>query len=98
MQMRPAPKKSLGQNFLRDGNARRRIIAACGFSPDDVVLEIGPGQGALTPLIAGHVKKLYAVELDRQLAAALTAAFKDSPGVSILDGDKIGRASCRERV
>lgn len=87
MQMRPAPKKSLGQNFLRDGNARRRMIAACAFSSGDVVLEIGPGQGALTPLIAEHARKVYAVELDRRLAALLTASFADSPVVSILPGD-----------
>jgi 16S rRNA (adenine1518-N6/adenine1519-N6)-dimethyltransferase len=75
MQMRPAPKKSLGQNFLRDGRARRRIVDACGFSPSDVVLEIGPGQGAVTPLIAERVKKLYAVELDTRLASELQERF-----------------------
>jgi len=87
MQMRPAPKKSLGQNFLNDGNARRRMIAACAFSPGDVVLEIGPGQGALTPLIAEHVRKVYAVELDRQLAALLAVTFAHSSTVAVIPGD-----------
>jgi 16S rRNA (adenine1518-N6/adenine1519-N6)-dimethyltransferase len=87
MQMRKTPKKSLGQNFLRDGRARQRIIAACGFSGGDIVLEIGPGTGALTPLIAERVKKVYAVELDRNLAAGLEAAYAASPSVSIITGD-----------
>jgi 16S rRNA (adenine1518-N6/adenine1519-N6)-dimethyltransferase len=87
MQMRPAPKKRLGQNFLRDGHARQRIIAACDFSSDDIVIEIGPGQGALTSLIAPRVKKVYAVELDRSLAAGLQEKYPQPGNISIIPGD-----------
>jgi 16S rRNA (adenine1518-N6/adenine1519-N6)-dimethyltransferase len=84
--MRPAPKKQLGQNFLRDGRARHRIVDACGFSAPDIVLEIGPGQGAMTPLIAGRCRKVYAVELDPVLAEALKDSFAGT-NVSVLHGD-----------
>jgi 16S rRNA (adenine1518-N6/adenine1519-N6)-dimethyltransferase len=87
MQMLQRAKKSLGQNFLRDGNARRRIVAACGFSASDTVLEIGPGRGSLTSLIAERVKKVYAVELDQALAEGLQEQFRDNAAVDIRQGD-----------
>jgi 16S rRNA (adenine1518-N6/adenine1519-N6)-dimethyltransferase len=68
-------KKSLGQNFLVDQRAIGRIIDACGFSLDETVLEIGPGQGALTRQIMPRVKHVIAVETDRVLAARLTEEF-----------------------
>jgi 16S rRNA (adenine1518-N6/adenine1519-N6)-dimethyltransferase len=85
--MRPKPKKSLGQNFLQDPNIRRKIVSCCDFSGNDTVLEIGPGQAAITSLIAPLVHKLVAVELDRELSAALTVQFKDDPAVSIINAD-----------
>ncbi|MCU0651153.1 MAG: 16S rRNA (adenine(1518)-N(6)/adenine(1519)-N(6))-dimethyltransferase RsmA [Candidatus Omnitrophica bacterium] len=85
--MRPKPKKSLGQNFLQDPNIRRKIIAACDFCPDDTVIEIGPGQAAMTELIAPIVKRLYAIELDTVLAGMLEEQFKDDPRVSIINQD-----------
>ncbi|MGE5309039.1 MAG: 16S rRNA (adenine(1518)-N(6)/adenine(1519)-N(6))-dimethyltransferase RsmA [Deltaproteobacteria bacterium] len=63
------------------------MVESCGFSRDDVVLEIGPGRGALTPLIAGKVKKVYAVELDRALAAQLPETLKDVPNLSVINAD-----------
>jgi 16S rRNA (adenine1518-N6/adenine1519-N6)-dimethyltransferase len=85
--MCPKPKKSLGQNFLQDPNIRRKIIAACDFSANDTVIEIGPGQAAMTALIAPLVKRLYAVELDTVLASMLEAQFKDDPRVTIIHQD-----------
>ena len=85
--MQPKPKKSLGQNFLQDPNIRRKIVAACDFSPQDSVLEIGPGQAAMTVLIAPLVKKLNAIEIDRALSAALAVQFKDDPRVTIITED-----------
>ena len=85
--MRPKPKKSLGQNFLQDHNIRRKIVEACDFSPSDTVIEIGPGQGAMTGLIAARVKRLIAVELDDILAASLEERYKDDPVVTIVHGD-----------
>ena len=62
-----APKKSLGQNFLQDPNIIRKIVASLNIQPQDVVLEIGPGRGALTELIAPLAKHLHVVEFDRRL-------------------------------
>jgi len=85
--MRAKPKKSLGQNFLQDPNIRRKIIAACDLSERDTVVEIGPGQGALTELIAPKVKRLIAVEVDRALSATLSSRFQGAPGVTIVHAD-----------
>jgi 16S rRNA (adenine1518-N6/adenine1519-N6)-dimethyltransferase len=67
------PTKALGQNFVHDPNTVRRIVATAELTPDDVVVEVGPGLGSLTLALlpaAGHV---YAVEIDPILAGALPA-------------------------
>lgn len=70
------PQKSrLGQNFLRDPQAIRRIVAALGDLGDRTVVEIGPGQGVITRELAGKPGKLIAVEVDSHLAARLSAMF-----------------------
>jgi len=58
------PKKQLGQNFLVDQNVVGNIITACHLQKEDMVLEIGPGLGAMTPHIAQHVQKVIAIETD----------------------------------
>lgn len=68
-------KKRLGQNFLRDIKIQQKIIQACHLKDDDTVLEIGPGQGAITRLIAPCVKKLVCVETDRDLIEPLRLLF-----------------------
>ena len=73
MSERVRAKKSLGQNFLTDPNIQRRIVAALEPQPDDTVVEIGPGLGALTRHMVGSVKRLVAIELDDELAARLQA-------------------------
>ncbi len=80
------PKKSLGQNFLINENVRQRIIASCDLKPTDIVLEIGPGKGALTDLIAPRVKKIIAVEKDIQLVKELKIRFSNS-NVTIINKD-----------
>ena len=71
------PKKSLGQNFLKSEIALRKIIEAGEIKPDDVILEIGPGKGALTEKLLGHpISKLIAVEKDRELFEFLKEKFK----------------------
>ena len=80
-------KKSLGQNFLIDPNQQRRIVAALDPAPDDTVIEIGPGQGALTAHLAGSVGRLILIELDRDLAPALQHAYADRPHVTVVQGD-----------
>ncbi len=70
------PNKTLGQNFLKDGNQIRRIIEASGVKKDDVVLEIGPGLGAITFGLASRAKKVIAVEKDKRVAEALKLALE----------------------
>lgn len=65
------PKKGFSQNFLIDGNIIRKIIVAADIKPGDVVLEIGPGPGAVSEAIVDMGAKLIAVELDRTLAQEL---------------------------
>ena len=64
-------KSKLGQNFLRDAQAIERIVAALGDCSARTVVEIGPGEGAITRLLAGRAGRLIAVEIDGELAAAL---------------------------
>jgi 16S rRNA (adenine1518-N6/adenine1519-N6)-dimethyltransferase len=65
------PKKSLGQNFLLHPHQARRIVDALEVTPQDVVVEIGPGLGALTVLLAETARGVLALEVDQALAAFL---------------------------
>ncbi|HIP73713.1 MAG TPA: 16S rRNA (adenine(1518)-N(6)/adenine(1519)-N(6))-dimethyltransferase, partial [Anaerolineae bacterium] len=67
------PKKSLGQNFLFDENVLGRIVAAADLQAGDAVLEIGPGLGALTRLLAQKADRVAAVELDGRFLPILEA-------------------------
>jgi 16S rRNA (adenine1518-N6/adenine1519-N6)-dimethyltransferase len=71
-------KPKLGQNFLISTTAPRAIVEAMGDLSEATVLEIGPGKGILTQLLAPRAKKVIAVELDAALAASLTASFTGS--------------------
>ncbi len=82
-----APKKSLGQNFLHDPNMLEKIIELAQLQPGEVVLEIGPGTGNLTRLLAGQTARLVAVELDDRLVPLLRATFNDQSHVEIVHGD-----------
>lgn len=66
-----APRRSSGQNFVVDPNTVRRIVAAADLSPDDLVIEIGPGLGSLTVALATRVRRVVAIEVDRGLVRAL---------------------------
>jgi len=68
-------KPKLGQNFLRDQNAIRRIADALGDLSGQTVVEIGPGQGAITRTLAERAAHVIAIELDRELAPRLRAEF-----------------------
>ncbi len=80
-------KKSLGQNFLIDPNLQRKIVSALEAGPEDEVLEIGPGQGALTDHLEGSVGRLVLVELDDDLASAMQQRFAGRPDVSVVHRD-----------
>jgi len=81
------PKKSLGQNFLVDQAAARRIVAAADLSPADAVLEIGPGLGALTRLLAQAAAQVVAVELDQRLIPVLEHELAAFSNVHLIHGD-----------
>jgi len=69
-------KKSLGQNFLRSEKALAQIVEAAELKSEDVVLEIGPGQGALTEKLLATARIVLAVEKDEELVAFLKDKFK----------------------
>ncbi|GAA3220574.1 16S rRNA (adenine(1518)-N(6)/adenine(1519)-N(6)) -dimethyltransferase RsmA [Pseudonocardia petroleophila] len=71
------PTKKLGQNFVHDPNTVRRIVRAAQLSPDDVVVEVGPGLGSLTLALLPEVAGVHAVEIDPVLAARLPATVAD---------------------
>jgi len=80
-------KPKLGQHFLSDQAAALRIVEALGDLSPRTVLEIGPGHGALTSLLARRTRRLIAIELDRVLAAQLRMKFALAPNVEIIEGD-----------
>lgn len=69
------PRKSRGQNFLKDPNLALRIIEFSGIQAGDIVLEIGPGLGALTRHLASLVKTLYCVEVEAKFCSQLVLAI-----------------------
>ncbi|HLY43363.1 MAG TPA: 16S rRNA (adenine(1518)-N(6)/adenine(1519)-N(6))-dimethyltransferase RsmA [Terracidiphilus sp.] len=68
-------KPKLGQNFLRDTQAIERIVAALGDCSSHTVVEVGPGRGALTRILAAHAAHVLAIELDAELASELQSEF-----------------------
>jgi 16S rRNA (adenine1518-N6/adenine1519-N6)-dimethyltransferase len=84
---RPQLKPKLGQHFLASEESARRIVDALGDISQHTVLEIGPGQGLLTSLLAKRARRLIAVELDRVLAAQLRLKFGMASNVEIIEAD-----------
>ncbi|MDR3744667.1 MAG: 16S rRNA (adenine(1518)-N(6)/adenine(1519)-N(6))-dimethyltransferase RsmA [Acidobacteriaceae bacterium] len=80
-------KPKLGQNFLIDENARQSIVDALGDASARTVIEIGPGHGAITELLATRCRRLIAIELDPSLAAELRFHFRAQPNVEVLEAD-----------
>jgi 16S rRNA (adenine1518-N6/adenine1519-N6)-dimethyltransferase len=72
------PRKSLGQNFLIDENIARKIVRKAEIDPKDIVLEIGPGRGALTKHLVERAKTVVAVEIDERAARLLTERFEQA--------------------
>ena len=86
-----APRKGLGQNFLIDHNLIRKLVDASGVGPGSLVLEIGPGTGALTGELLERGCALIACELDRGLASLLRERFADQAGrFTLIEGDCLG--------
>lgn len=79
--------KRLGQNFLIDKNIRDKIVAICGIKKEDIVLEIGPGLGALTESILPLSKRLIAVEKDKGLSIFLKGLLGTDQNLEVIDRD-----------
>ncbi len=84
---RPRTKPKLGQHFLNSEEAATHIVDALGDISQSTVLEIGPGRGILTSLLARRARRLIAVELDRVLAAQLRLKFGMSRNVEVIEAD-----------
>lgn len=82
-------KRSLSQNFLVDHNIRRKIVAELAADPGDGVLEVGPGHGELSDLLAGEVAHLVLVEKDDRLAAGLNDRFHGRDDVRVVHADAL---------
>jgi 16S rRNA (adenine1518-N6/adenine1519-N6)-dimethyltransferase len=83
------PKKSLGQNFIRDPRVLNRIGEIAELSEEDEVLEIGAGLGALTLFLGKRVKKVIAIEKDVRLLEGLKSAVSNLKNVEIIPGDAL---------
>ncbi|MEI6587739.1 MAG: 16S rRNA (adenine(1518)-N(6)/adenine(1519)-N(6))-dimethyltransferase RsmA [Candidatus Moraniibacteriota bacterium] len=81
------PKKSLGQNFLRDNAVLDRIIQAANLSADDFVIEVGPGEGVLTERLMKCAKKVVAIEIDKDLALRLDSRLRGNDKVETINAD-----------
>lgn len=81
------PRKSLGQHFLADGRIAERILNAAELDPDDVVIEVGPGRGALTGRLTQKAGRVVAVELDQALAQELPGRLNNPANLTVIQGD-----------
>ncbi|MDZ7626355.1 MAG: rRNA adenine N-6-methyltransferase family protein [Ignavibacteriaceae bacterium] len=75
MKIHNKPKKRFGQNFLQDENILNKIVKEINPQPDDAIIEIGPGYGALTQKLISSTENLIAVEIDKELAKDLKERF-----------------------
>jgi 16S rRNA (adenine1518-N6/adenine1519-N6)-dimethyltransferase len=82
-----SPAKALGQHFLTDWRVTNRILTAAALTGEEVVIEVGPGMGALTEKLQQQAGHVVAVELDRALCQHLREKFGAAGNVSIVEGD-----------
>ena len=83
------PKKGLGQNFLVDPAALKRVVECADLDPQSVVLEVGAGLGSLTRSLAQTARKVVVVELDHELFPVLEQVLALFPNVSLVQGDML---------
>jgi len=81
------PDRRLGQNFLVSPAALQRVVEAADLAPEEQVLEIGPGAGALTVRLASRARRVVAVELDERLRPLLETVLQPYPHVTLVFGD-----------
>jgi 16S rRNA (adenine1518-N6/adenine1519-N6)-dimethyltransferase len=85
----PQARKRFGQHFLTSGDIIERIVSAVMPQEGETIVEIGPGQGAITAPLAQHATTLHAIEFDRDLIAKLNRQFQDHPNVMIHEADAL---------
>jgi len=83
------PNRQLGQNFLVDPNCARWIVSNLEITPDDAIVEVGPGTGSLTEHLVGQVRKLILIEFDAKLAEMLKARYANDPSVEVHHEDAV---------
>jgi 16S rRNA (adenine1518-N6/adenine1519-N6)-dimethyltransferase len=83
------PKRRFGQNFLVDRNTVDRIIAAFDPRPDQTIIEIGPGRGALTARLIEKAGRVVAIEFDRNLIPQLRDQFAGATNFQLIEGDAL---------
>ena len=84
-------RKRWGQHFLASAATADRIVAAARLAPSDTVLEVGPGEGALTRPLAARAARVLAIEIDPLRAQALSAALAEGGRVRIVRGDALDK-------
>jgi 16S rRNA (adenine1518-N6/adenine1519-N6)-dimethyltransferase len=89
------PSKRLGQNFLTNSSVIKRIIDAFAPQPDETVIEIGPGMGALTSELVKRAGRVIAVEFDNNLAPALHERFSAHSNFELLHADALATDFCQ---
>jgi 16S rRNA (adenine1518-N6/adenine1519-N6)-dimethyltransferase len=82
-------RKRFGQHFLHDRSVLERIVREVAPAPEDALLEIGPGRGALTELLLGKARTLDAIEIDRDLAQQLRARWGAPQGFQLHEADAL---------
>jgi len=92
----PYPSKRLGQHFLRDQRTIHRIIEALAPKPDETIVEIGPGTGALTSVLVERAGRLIAIEFDNKLTPLLNERFGSLPNFKLLMADALAVDFCAE--
>ena len=85
----PPALKRLGQNFLIDPNIIRKIVSLAALGPEDTVLEIGPGRGALTAGLCAEAGRVIAVEIDPQLQPHLQESLGHCRNLDLRIGDAL---------
>lgn len=92
----PYPSKRLGQHFLRDQRIIHRIIEALAPQPDETIVEIGPGTGALTSTLVERAGRVVAVEFDNKLAPLLSERFASHANFKLVMADALTTDFCAE--
>ncbi|HEU4794415.1 MAG TPA: rRNA adenine dimethyltransferase family protein, partial [Pyrinomonadaceae bacterium] len=92
----PFPAKRFGQHFLKDKRTIERIINALAPTPDETIIEIGPGTGALTAHLVERAGRVIAVEFDKKLAPLLTEQFANFPNFTLVMADALTTDFCKE--